>query len=177
VRRILIETARSGRGSETLFDFFRISLTSSGSIEDPEKAITKEDIDPRMVVYLAATAQREFYNNLSIKRTGISGDRLPQMDVVRNMATENLDADTPGNVLGVTGADLKITKSDTDQGLFLIPEAGGPETRIQQYIDNSRGTLTVLIPGNISGPQRLLVRVKFGQNLRETIYPAILTQE
>jgi len=116
VRRILVETARSGRGSETLFDLFRISLASGGSIEDPGETITKEEIDPRIVIYMAATVQRDFTNNLSIKRTGIASDRLPQIDVVRNMATENLDAYTPGNVLGVTGEDLKIAKSDSAQG-------------------------------------------------------------
>ncbi|MBC6420751.1 MAG: DUF4469 domain-containing protein [Hormoscilla sp. SP12CHS1] len=177
MRRILVETARSGRGSETLFDLFRISLASGGSIEDPGETITQEEIDPRIVIYMAATVQRDFTNNLSIKRTGIASDRLPQIDVVRNMATENLDAYTPGNVLGVTGEDLKIAKSDSAQGLFLLPERDGPETRVQQYIDNSRGTLTVLIPGDVSGPQRLLVRVKFSENLRETIYLTILTQE
>ncbi|MBC6476606.1 MAG: hypothetical protein GDA56_01160 [Hormoscilla sp. GM7CHS1pb] len=94
VRRILLQTARSGRGSETLFNFFRISLASGGSIEDPEETITKEEIHPRIVVYMAATVQREFSKNLPIKRTGIASNRLPQIDVVRNMATENLDAYT-----------------------------------------------------------------------------------
>ncbi|MBC6478264.1 MAG: hypothetical protein GDA56_11245 [Hormoscilla sp. GM7CHS1pb] len=58
-----------------------------------------------------------------------------------------------------------------------MPEADGSEVRVDRYIDNTEGTLTVLLPADLTGPQRLIVRAKFGNNLREKVYTEVLVQE
>ncbi|MGK7902323.1 MAG: DUF4469 domain-containing protein [Hormoscilla sp.] len=176
-RSILIDTARNGRPSETILDLFRLGLTSGGSIDDPQQHLSADDLDPHMRLYPAGSVQREFRANLTLERTGIDGDRVPKIEAVRNTRTNNLDSYTPGNVLRVSGEDLKVVVEDTDTGVFFRPEAGGSEVRVAQYIDNTEGTLTVLLPAELTGPQRLIVRAKFGNHLRETVYTEVLVQE
>ncbi len=177
LRRVLIAAAQSGRSSEVLFDLFRIGLSSGGALDDPEAAVDVDTIDPRMTVYLAASVQKEFRTQVKLERAGMVGDRVPQLEFVRNLATDNVDAYTPGNVLRITGDLLKVDKSDPTQGVFFKSKDDGTEIRMSQYIDNTKGTLTVLIPPDIAGPQQLIVRAKFGSQLRETIYSGILVQE
>ncbi|NEP43223.1 MAG: DUF4469 domain-containing protein [Okeania sp. SIO2H7] len=126
---------------------------------------------------IAPALQKEFRSNLTIERVPSTGDRVPQIEFVRNIATENLDTYTPGIPLRVTGDDLKIKKSDPEQGAFLRPEGGGPEVRMSVYVDNTNGNLTFLIPADISGPQELIIRAKFGENLRESKHQTVLIQE
>lgn len=177
VRAVLVDTARNGRPSETLLDLFRLSLSCGGSIDDPQQPLSADDLDPQVKIYPAGSIQREFRANLTLERTGIEGDRVPVIEAVRNTRTNNLDSYTPGNVLRVSGEDLKVTVEDAETGLFFRPEAGGSEVRVAQYIDNTEGTLTVLLPAELTGPQRLIVRAKFGNNLRETVYTEVLVEE
>lgn len=58
---------------------------------------------------------------------------------MRNSKTNNLDSYSPGNLLRVSGEDLKVAVSDTDTGVFFRPKAGGSEVRVAQYIDNTEG--------------------------------------
>ena len=177
IRSVIVDTVRSGRNSDTLFNFLRVSLSSGGAITDPEQTLTVEDIDPRVNIYLALSVQQEFRNNLSIERVGMGGERSPQIEIVRNLANDNLNTYTAGNVLRITGKYLKINKSDPQQGIFFTNTNDQTTVRLEQYIDNTDGTLTALIPSNLKGDQRLLVRALIGNNLRETIYGTILTKE
>jgi len=176
LRRILLSAALSGRPSEVLFDLFRVSLASGGAIDDPEQLLRADDIQPRMTIHWAASVQRQFRGNVTLERVGIARERAPQIDVVRNLATENLDTYMPGNVLRISGQNLKVDKGDLNQGVFFRDEEGA-EIRMTQYIDNWAKTLTVMLPGTLSGSQQLIVRAKYGQNLRETIYSTLLEQE
>lgn len=175
--RIIINAALNGRGSVVLFGLFRISLACGGAIEDPQESLTAEDINPRMTINIGPAIQKEFRANLALERVPSTGDRVPEIEFVRNIATDNLDTYTPGIPLRVTGDDLKIQKSDPQQGAFLRPEDGGPEVRMSVYVDNTRGNLTFLVPADISGPQELIIRAKFGENLRESKHQTILIQE
>ncbi|MBO1351687.1 MAG: DUF4469 domain-containing protein [Hormoscilla sp. GUM202] len=177
VRSILIDTARNGRPSETLLDLFRLTLTCGGSIEDPQQRLSADALNPHMRLYPAGSVQREFRANLTLEPTGIEGDRVPVIEAVRNTRTNNLDSYSPGDVLRVSGEDLKVAVEDTDTGVFFRPEAGGSEVRVDRYIDNTEGTLTVLLPADLTGPQRLIVRAKFGNNLRETVYTEVRIPE
>lgn len=154
-----------------------LTLSFGGSIEDPEEPLSVDELDPQIRLYPAGSMQREFRANLTIERTGIEGDRVPEVEVVRNTRTNNLNSYTPGNVLRIIGEDLKVAVEDSEQGVFFRPEGGGSEVRVTQYIDNVKGTLTVLLPAELTGPQQLIVRVKFGNNLRETVYTEVLAQE
>ncbi|MBC6481457.1 MAG: hypothetical protein GDA56_30590 [Hormoscilla sp. GM7CHS1pb] len=87
--------------------------------------MSADDLDPHMRLYPAGSVQREFRANLTLERTGIEGDRVPVIEAVRNTRTNNLDSYSPGDVLRVSGKDLKVAVSDTDTGVFFRPEAGG----------------------------------------------------
>jgi hypothetical protein len=176
VRHVILEAARSGRNTDILFDFFRVSLNSGGAIDDPEQSLSIDDIDPRMNIYLALGLQEAFKTNLSLERVGMAGERVPEIELVRNLANDSLDTYTPSNVLRITGKNLKINKADVQQGIFLTGLKSQETVRLEQYIDNTGGMLTALTPATIEGEQRLSVRVLIGNNLRETIYGTVLQQ-
>ena len=83
--------------------------------------------------------------------------------------------DTPGDALRIIGDDLKIDTADATQGVFLKP-ASGAEVRMTRYLTNSIGTVLGLVPASLSGPKTLIVRVKYGDNLRQSVYGQTLTQ-
>jgi len=173
LRRILIAAALSGRPTEVLFDVFRISHSSGGSIDDPTATLSIDDIDPRVTIYLSTSIQKEVRNNLTLERIGMAGDRTPQLDTVRNLSTNTRDTYTAGNVLRINGDYLKLDPADPEQGVFFRPQDGTP-IRATQYINNTKRDLTVFLPATLSGPLQLRVRAKFGQSLREAIYPTPL---
>lgn len=177
LRSVLIANARDSRPTEALFDLFRVALSSGGVVQDPEQALSVQDIGPSMNLYFSAGAQTEFVTGLEVQRTGIDTARAALIDLVRNDKTDSLDHYTPGDVLRITGGNLKLVESDATTGVFLTPIAGGAEVRATRYVTNTEGTLAVLVPAAIAGAQRLTIRVKFGTNLRETIYGTPLVQE
>jgi hypothetical protein len=177
LRDVLVSLARDTRPTEVLFDLLRLGLSSGGAVDDPEQSLTAEDIQPSMNLYLSASAQSDFNTNLVLERTGIDAARAAIIDLVRSDKTDALDAFTPGDLLRIIGENLKLLESDLTQGVFLAPIGGGPEVRLTRYVENTTGTLAVIVPATITGAQRLIVRVKFGTELRETIYGKPLAQE
>jgi hypothetical protein len=177
LRSVLIGLARDTRPTEVLFDLFRVGLSSGGAVADPEQTLTFADIQPSLNLYLSTGAQHEFATDLTLERTGVDAARAAILDLVRNDRTDTLDAYTPGDVLRITGDNLKVLETDATQGVFLRPDAGGAEVRVVRYVENTSGTLAVLIPAGTAGAQRLIVRVKCGNALRETVYGPALVQE
>ena len=67
----------------------------------------------------------------------------------------------------------KLDPADATQGVFF-KNAAGTEVRATRYFTSTGGTLLVLVPATLTGPQTLIVRVKYDGNLRETVYGTIL---
>ena len=51
---------------------------------------------------------------------------------------------------------------------MFFRSATGTMVRATRYLTATDGTLLLLVPAALAGPQSLIVRVKFGPNLRET---------
>lgn len=175
IGRSLVTAARTGRPSESLFGLFRMGLSSGGSLVDPEQPVDVVELHPSLNLYPAAELQRGFLSGLTFERTGIDAERVPDIELVRNEANGQLDTYTPADALRIIGDDLKIDTADATQGVFLKP-AAGPEVRLTRYLTNTSSALLTLVPASVSGPQTLLVRVRFGENLRQTVYGQTVTQ-
>jgi hypothetical protein len=122
---------------------------------------------PSLNLYPAAEVQAAFLSGLPLERTGVDSERAPITELVRNEATNVLNTYTVGDALRITGADLKLDVADPAQGVFFR-NATGTEVRATRYLTNTGGTLVVLVPAGLTGPQTLIVRVLFGPNLRQT---------
>ena len=68
------------------------------------------------------------------------------------------DAYTPGGPLELRGARLKFDVSQSDEGVFLRPAAGGAEVRADRYLVVFPKTIPVMVRATLTGRQRLIVR-------------------
>ena len=175
--KVLLTSALAGRPTEILFDSFRISLTCGGAIDDLQQPLTIEDINPQVTIHLSSSFQKEFLANVTIERTGVAGERVPSIESTINSTTKNYDTYTPGGPMRIVGDDIKLQESDPEQGIFFRSEADGSEVRASLYIEITNGNVIFMVPAELTGTQRLIARVKYGKNLRETVYSASLLQE
>ena len=175
LRRILVNAAQQTRPSEPLFGLFRMGVSCGGALSDPEAPLTTGQLSPSLNLYASADLQNQFRTNLTVERTGVDAQRAPDIEFVRNEANGALNAYTPGDALRISGADLRLAASDPAQGVFFKNSAGA-ETRATRYLTATEGTLLVLVPATLTGPQTLIVRVKYEDNLRQTTHDATLAQ-
>ena len=119
--------------------------------------------------------QGQFRTGLTVRRTGVDTERLPEIETVRNDATEALNSYTPGDVLRIHGNDLKLNPAAPAQGIFFRG-ASGPEVRATRYVTVTDRQILVLVPAALTGPQTLMVRTLSGVNLRQTTFETVLAQ-
>lgn len=174
LRRILVNAAQLTRPSEALFGLFRMGLSSGGKLTDPEGELTADQVAPYLNLYASAELQSQFRSGLSIERTGVDSERLPDIETVRNDATGALNTYTPGDVLRLNGSDLKLDPADPIQGVFFRNSAGS-EVRATRYLTVTDGQILVLVPAALTGPQTLIVHIKYGPNLRQTTFDGVLS--
>lgn len=173
LRRILVNAAQLTRPSEPLFGLFRLGLSCGGKLTDPEGELTADQLAPYLNLYASAELQSQFRTGLTVERTGVDSERVPDLETVRNDATGALNSYTPGDVLRLNGSDLKLDPTDNSQGVFFRNSAGA-EVRATRYVTVTDGQILVLVPATLTGPQTLIVRIKYGPNLRQTTFDTIL---
>ena len=175
LRRILVNAAQQSRPSESLFGLFRMGLSCGGGLGDPESPISIEQLSPSLNLYASAELQNQFRANLAVERTGVDAQRAPNIEFVRNEVNGALNAYTPGDALRISGSDLKLAPGDAGQGVFF-KNGTGAEVRANRYLTATDGTLLVLVPSALTGPQTLIVRVKYEDNPRQTTHDTTLAQ-
>ncbi|MGK7905386.1 MAG: DUF4469 domain-containing protein [Hormoscilla sp.] len=175
--QVLLTAALAGRPTEILFGGFRISLSCGGAIDDLEQTLTIEDINPQVTIHLGSSFQKRFLADVTLERTGVVGEKVPEIDYTFNSTTESNDTYTPGGPMRIVGDHLKFSKSDSQQGIFFRSQTDGTEVRASLYIEVTNGNTIFIVPSEVTGDQKLIVRVKYGNNLRETVYQATLPQE
>jgi len=173
LRRVLVNAAQLTRPSEPLFGLLRLGLSCGGKLTDPEGELTADQLAPYLNLYASAELQSQFRTGLTVERSGVDSERAPDLETVRNDATGALNSYTPGDVLRLNGDDLKLDPTDDTQGVFFRDSAGA-EVRATRYVTVTEGQILVLVPGTLTGPQTLIVRVKYGTNLRQTTLGGVL---
>ncbi len=173
---ILAEADQNGRPADVI-GIFRVKPKTGGALDDPDESVEIDDIDPRIGAYCGAELQGMFQSGLSLESRGIARERVPEISLVRNDATRNLNVYTPGDVLTIQGEDLKVHPTQADEGVFLV-DTGGTEVKMTRYIRNTNSTIQVLIPGTLSGAQTLIIRTRYTTTgtLRSTTWSTLLTQ-
>jgi hypothetical protein len=85
-------------------------------------------------------------------------NRGPYVAAVTDLMSGNADAYTPGGLLELRGARLKFDVTQSDEGVFFRPAAGGAEVRADRYLIVFPKTIQAQVPATLTGPQRLIVR-------------------
>lgn len=117
-----------------------------------------------------------FEANLSIEKTGEEGVHAPVVDRVVDNRTGDVDKYTASDVLEVDGDNFDIDPTDTAQGVFLTPVAGGSAVRVSRYLSVTETHIEVLLPSGLMGQQRLMVVCKYDTSpVRSTLYTNVLS--
>ncbi len=114
-------------------------------------------------VAVAGKAWSTAYQEVSAKKVESPG-RTPSIEVVTDYGSSTRDARlTPGNVVRVVGQRLKIhDMADAQQGIFLIPAAGGAAVRVTEVVVNMPKELIFRVPPTLpAGSWSLEVRTVF----------------
>ncbi len=64
----------------------------------------------------------------------------------------------PGGLLELRGSRLKFDATQSDEGVFFRPAAGGAEVRADRYLVVFPKTIQAQVPAALTDPQRLIVR-------------------
>lgn len=171
-----VHFARDTRATNYLRTRLRMQPSSGGSFDTGTTPHTAKDIGAHINLSLGPTVVDAFENNLSIEKTGEEGVRAPQVDRVVDNRTGDVDKYTAADVLELDGDNFAIDPTDTAQGVFLTPAAGGSAVRVTRYLSVSEKHVEVLLPSGLTGQQRLMMVCKYDTSpLRSTTYTNLLS--
>jgi hypothetical protein len=173
LRQVLVSAARLTRPSETLFGLFRMGLSSGGALSNPQHPLSFEELMPTVNLYPSLDFQEEFRAGLTLERVGIDSERTPDVQSVSDEVTGFTNRYTVSDVLRIQGSGLRLDPEDSSQGVFLR-DAAGVEVRVMRYLLVTEGRLLILMPANLQGSQTLILRVRYGPNLRQSIWSSAL---
>jgi HU domain fused to wHTH, Ig, or Glycine-rich motif/Domain of unknown function (DUF4469) with IG-like fold len=88
--------------------------------------------------------------------------RRPLLSWARRPSTGEEFVWKAGDVLHLHGRDLKFDPTDSDQGVFLLPE-GAPTRRIDLFVTQTAGNVMFQVPSDLtgSGDLRVELRIKY----------------
>ena len=120
-----------------------------------------------------------FSNEVSVEMVSAT-KRFPEILTVTDVATNTQNESlTSGSMGSVKGKNLRFNATQSDEGLYLIPTAGGDEVKVALFESNTAVKLTFQWPaGLISETQyKVQIRARIGSSktLRESAIGAILT--
>ena len=82
----------------------------------------------------------------------------PYVATVSDLMTGTADVYTPGGLLELRGTRLKFDASQSDEGVFFRPAAGGAEVRADRYVVVFPKTVQPQVATTLIGPQHLIIR-------------------
>lgn len=170
-----LAAAAVGGWSRDLYDMLTFRPTSGGSQPGPDDFHTAADINADVSLSFTADAIRDWQATLALESLGVVGKVTPEVDTVLNLANGGVNQYAPGGLIEIRGENLKLDKSDNAQGVFFTP-ASGPEVRATTYGNIDPGSITVLVPGTLSGPLSLRVAGFINGSIRTYTYGTPLTQ-
>ena len=99
----------------------------------------------------AGTALREAVKSVKTEKTegANTGPYITEATDVVSGAVNS--AMTAGGILRLTGSRLKFDASDSEQGVFLVPEGAGEAVRCSVVAENKPARVMVMIPADIAG--------------------------
>lgn len=172
--RQIMAAAREGRACPNLFDLLRSEPTSGGAASAPDEFHGIEDIEFGLSLGLLPKPRRALGKGLHIERTGLQGTKTGEITSVEDFATSQFDRYTVGAMIVARGRAIKLDPQDPGTGLYFQPEAGGLEVRCSHYGPCTKGRIVALVPDGLTGPQRLVLRVRVGKDIRTSHYAVVI---
>jgi hypothetical protein len=139
-------------------EYFSLSPEISGVFNDD-----KDKYDPeRHQVYPNVKPGKTWKENMANAKLEkmVADENKPQIENVIDMKTKTIDQSlSPGGMAEIRGQLLKIDETANDEGIFIISENGGGETKVSYLYENFPKTLQFEIPeGLTAGNYKIEVR-------------------
>lgn len=154
---------------------FRAQPTSGGAKPSPDGFHTPDDLNADVRISFTSEAIRAWRASLALSSQGEVGWVTPTIDNIISEENGLPNRYTPGTLIRIRGTDLKLTKTQTSQGVFFKPSAG-PEVRAAVYGPISPSEIVVMVPASLSGDLQVRVVSMIHGNLRSFVYTTPLHQ-
>ncbi len=164
VRAVL--NAISDHTLRSLLDGHNVTIEGIGtfSVSLSEKLTSPEsEVSEAVEIRVNLRPDAEIVNGLKREATFervVRAELVPVITLMRDVATDQENRYTAGNIGELLGDNLAFDPAQTDEGLFFIA-ADGTETRVSTYAQHSNRRIIFLIPAGLSGEQRIVVRTRY----------------
>ncbi len=153
----------------------RFRPTSGGSSSTPDGFNNAEQINADVAISLTAEARDTWRAGLTIQSQGEVGKLSPQVDAILSQETGAQDKYAPGTLIDIRGENLRFDKADLAQGVFFR-SGNAAEVRATVYGTVTPSSLSVLVPGTLSGPLTVRVAAFINGSVRTFTYMTHITQ-
>lgn len=152
---------RAAEGREVGFGpLGQTRLGMAGVFEPSEQSIRPNEWRLTLGWQVARRLQRRV--DRQAKKAGLRRrprpNRGPYVAVITDLMTGTAAAHTPGGLLELRGSRLKFDTTQSDEGVFFRPAAGGVEVRAEHHIVIFPKTVQPQVPATLTGPQHLIIR-------------------
>lgn len=148
--------------------------TTGGSAASPDAFHNAADINADIAISLPRESIDAWQGTLTLEHMGEVGKLTPVIDSLINQATGALNVYTAGDLMQVRGNNLKFSRANVQEGIFLT-NAAGVESRCTVYADIEPGSFTFLIPTGTTGPQTVRMASHMNGSLRTFTYGTTIT--
>ncbi len=161
-------------GIEGLVDF---SISLSEELPD-EEAVVSEAVKVRVNTRTDAELAKESSKNLELNKVRVSG-RRPELDSLRDVRTGGKNVYTPGSIVKIKGANLKLDAEATDEGVFFVAVETGKAIRADTYSRLGSNLIDCQVPADVLGQQYIEVHTRLGTKemrtarLRSVVQPVV----
>jgi hypothetical protein len=155
--------------SNTIRGVLRFVPTCGGSSETPDGFHNADDINADIAISLTASARADWRAGLTLERMGDRGFVSPEIDSILSQENGEENHYVPGTLIVLNGDNLRFDKADLTQGVFFRSGTNA-EVRATTYGTVTPTSLSVLVPGTLSGPLEVRVAAYIHGGVRSFTY-------
>lgn len=154
---------------------FRFRPTSGGSQTSPDGFDNADELNADIAISLTAPKRDAWRSGLTLESMGEVGKISPVIDSILSQENGQADVYVPGTMVVINGDNLRFDKTDVLQGIF-VRSGSSAEVRLTIYGTVTPGSLSVLMPATLTGPQVVRVAAFINGSVRSFTYMTPLAQ-
>lgn len=170
----ILECSTGCAFSNGLLGKLRFRPTSGGSSQTPGGFSNPNDLNADIAISLTAEVRDHWRSILSLESQGEIGKLSPVVDSILSQENGAVNKYTPGTLIEILGQHLDINKTDVQQGVFFR-SGNSAEVRATIYGTLSPGSLSVLVPANLSGDLTVRVANHINGSIRSFTYMDVIS--
>ena len=170
----LLECSSGCAFSTGLLGRLRFRPTSGGSQPGPSDFNNPDEMNCDVALSITAETRDAWRSTLTLESLGEVGKVSPDIDSILSQENNAPGKYSPGTMIELSGHRLDIDKSDATQGVFFR-SGNNAEVRATVYGTITPTSLSVLVPGTLSGPLTVRVANKINGSVRSFTYMDAIT--